>query len=171
MPDVAHYLNSLQSLSFGSGSIFGLLALVCVLLFALSLGRARTLVSLLAVYVAFVLQAVFPYFGWLQQHATAITDDLVLLRIGVLLLSYILSFILLNRSVLSGRFDMGDSSFFSVLLLGVLQFGLIASILLNLAPMYADYIPASLVPYIANQKALFYWALAPLVLLVFQKRD
>ena len=92
------YLSSLSNLSLGSGNIFGVLALVCVLLFVLSIGRTRTLVSLLSVYVAFVLQAMFPYFGWLQKNATSITTDLPLLRVGLLLVAYVGSFLLLNYS-------------------------------------------------------------------------
>jgi hypothetical protein len=162
---------SLKGFSLGSGNIFALLALVCVLLFALSMGRTRTLISLLAVYIAFVLQTMFPFFGWLQKNATALSSDLPTLRMGVFLLAYIVSFILLNRSILKGRFNLGEASFVSVVLIGIVQLGLVVSIILNLAPAYQHYLPASVIPYIANQKALFYWALAPLLILIFQNGD
>lgn len=164
-------MSYLPNLSLGSANIFILLALVCVLLFVLAMGRTRTLVSLLSVYVAFVLQAIFPYFGWLQKNAAALTDDLAILRVGILLAAYVVSFLLLNRSVLKGRFNMADASFVSVILTGLVQLGFLASIILNLAPAEQHYLPSGVLPYIANQKALFYWALAPLVLLIFQKND
>lgn len=145
--------------------------MVCILLFALSMGRTRTLVSLLSIYVAFVLQAVFPYFGWLQTNAKSLTSDLPTLRIGFLLVAYIVSFVILSRSVLKKGFGLGDSSFITVIIMGLLQLGLLASIILNLAPAYQSYLPAKFLPYIAQQKALFYWALAPVLLLVFQKGD
>ena len=165
------YLSSLSNLSLGSGNIFGVLALVCVLLFVLSIGRTRTLVSLLSVYVAFVLQAMFPYFGWLQKNATSITTDLPLLRVGLLLVAYVGSFLLLNRSVLKGRFNQNEASFVSVILMGLAQLGFLASIILNLAPAQQHYLPTSVLPYIANQKALFYWAMAPLLYLLFSTRS
>ncbi len=161
---------SIGSLSFNSETIFGLLGLVCILLFVLSLGRTRTLLSLLAIYVAFTIQAVFPFFKVLQDSAS-FTNDLAILRIGVLLVAYVAVFLALIRAGLHGRFNMGETAFFSVMLMGLLQLGLIVSIILNLAPSYAKYLPEIIIPYIANQKALFVWAIVPLALLVFQKGE
>ena len=161
---------SLSNFCLGSGGIFGLLVLVCILLFVLSLGRTRTLISLLSIYVAFVLQAVFPYFGWLQNN-NYLAKDLAMLQIAAFATAYIVSFLLLNRAVVRGHFSMAEASFVSVSLMGLVQFGLVAAIILNLAPDYQRFIPDYVLFYIANQKALFYWALAPLVLLIFQKKD
>ena len=160
----------LSSISLSTGNIFGLLAVVCILLFALSLGRTRTLISLLAIYVAFAIQAVFPYFSSLQK-TVSLTDDLPTLRIGILLLAYVGSFVLLNRSILQNRFNQSETSFFQIILMCTAQLGFLISIILNLAPAFKDYIPQLVIPYIANQTALFYWALAPLLLLAFQKKD
>jgi hypothetical protein len=159
------------NLSLGTSSIFVLLILVCVLLFALSLGRTRMLVSLLSIYVAFVLQATFPFFRWLSENMVSLTDDMSTLRVGVLLLAYIASFILMSRSVLGSRFNLSEASFFSVIIIGLIQVGFLISIILNLAPAYQQYLPAVFLSYIANQKALFCWALAPLILLIFQRGD
>ncbi|HVZ11219.1 MAG TPA: hypothetical protein VG941_02305 [Candidatus Paceibacterota bacterium] len=156
----------LSQISFTSGTIFGVLIVVCVLLFVLSIGRTRALVSLLSIYIAFALQAVFPFFGWLQ---TMLGKELPTLRVGILLLAFIVSFILLNRSVLRGRLGLGDAAFFSVVLIGLLQLGLFAAMILNLAPAFQAYLPDSVIPFLATQKALFGWLLAPLVLLGFQQ--
>jgi len=171
MPDLSKYSQSLQLPDLGSGGLFALLVLVVILLFALSLGRTRVLISLLAVYVAFTLQAVFPYFAYLQEM---LSKDLPTLRVGVFLLLYLITFGLLNRSVLLARFNLSEAAFFSVVFMGIIQLGLLVSIILNLAPSFYsinDKIPKELLPYIATQRALFYWTLLPLFMLLFAKRS
>ena len=133
MPDLSKYSQSLQLPDLGSGGLFALLVLVVILLFALSLGRTRVLISLLAVYVAFTLQAVFPYFAYLQEM---LSKDLSTLRVGVFLLLYLITFGLLNRSVLLARFNLSEAAFFSVVFMGIIQLGLLVSIILNLAPSF-----------------------------------
>ena len=147
-------------------TIFAILIVVCMLLFVLSIGRTRALVSLLSIYIAFAIQTIFPFFGWLNQF---VNQDLSILRVGVLLLSYIVTFVLLNRSVLRGRLGLGDAAFFSVILMGLLQLGLFASMVLNLAPSFEIYVPVFVRPYLTTQMALFVWFMAPLILIAFQK--
>lgn len=166
-------LSSLNTPSLSSGELFGILIVVGVLLMALTLGRSRTLISTLAIYVAFALQTMFPFFGWLLNHQS-FTNDLPTLRVFVFLFLYAVVFGLLNRSILKTRFNLIESSFLSVVLMGLAQLGFIISIILNLAPSFyniSQRLPAGLLPYIGNQQALFYWALVPIVLLVFQKQS
>ena len=158
-------------LDLGPGMLFGILALVIVLLFAFSVGRTRILISLLAIYVAFSLQTVFPYFSKLQQLAT-FTKDLPTLRVIVFLILYALAFVLLNGSILRGRFSLGETSFLPVILMGVVQLGFILSIVFNLAPTFFsinERLPKDIIPYLATRQALFYWSLAPIVLLLFSR--
>ena len=46
-----------------SQMLFGLLFLIVILLWGFSLGRTRALVSLLSIYIAFVIEEAFPYVG------------------------------------------------------------------------------------------------------------
>lgn len=166
-------LSALQTSSLSSGELFGILIVVGVLLMALTLGRTRTLISVLSIYVAFALQTIFPFFGWLLKHQS-FTNDLPTLRAYVFFLLYAIMFGLLNRSILKTRFNLSESSFLSVVLMGLVQLGFIISIIINLAPSFYDIsqrLPSSLLPYVGNQSALFYWALIPILLLVFQKRS
>lgn len=166
-------LGALHTPTLTSGELFGILVVVGVLLMALTLGRTRTLISTLAIYVAFALQTIFPFFGWLLQHQS-FTNDLPTLRVFVFLILYAIVFGLMNRSILKTRFNLIESSFVSVVLMGLAQLGFIISIILNLAPSFYDIskrLPAGLLPFIGNQSALFYWALIPIILLVFQKHS
>lgn len=166
-------LGSIGAPAFSSGELFGLLVIVGVLLMALTLGRTRTLVSTLSIYVAFTLQTIFPFFGWLLKH-TSFTDDLPVLRVVVFFVIYAITFFLLNRSVLKARFNLGEASFSAVVLMGLAQLGFVVSIIVNLAPSFYDIsskIPVGLLPYIGNQSALFVWALIPCGLILFQKHN
>lgn len=166
-------LSSLHAPSLTSGELFGILVVVGVLLMVLTLGRTRTLISVLAIYVAFAFQTIFPFFGWLLKHQS-FTNDLPTLRVFVFLALYAIVFGLLNRSVLKARFNLSEASFTVVIVMGLVQLGFIISIILNLAPSFYDIserLPASILPFIGNQNALFYWALVPIILLIFQKRS
>ncbi len=163
--------SSLHAPALSSGELFGILIVLGFLVLALTLGRTRTLVSVLSLYVAFAFQTIFPYFGWLLQHQS-FTDDVQTLRVFVFLILYAIVFALLNRSLLKTRFNLSEASFFSVVLMGLVQLGFIISIVLNLAPSFYDIsakIPASFDPYMAGQRALFVWALIPILLIFFQK--
>lgn len=166
-------LSALHTPTLSSGELFGILVVVGVLLMALTLGRTRTLISVLSIYVAFALQTMFPFFGWLLNHQS-FTNDLPTLRVFVFLFLYVIVFGLLNRSVLKTRFNLIESSFTAVVTMGLAQLGFIISIIINLAPSFYDIskrIPANFLPFIGNQNALFYWALIPILILVFQRRS
>lgn len=170
MPDFSKYI---PSLDLGPTALFGLLALVIVLLFALSLGRTRVLISLLSVYVAFTLQAIFPFFSKLQGMIGFAAKDLPTLRVIVFLLVYLVVFVLLNRSVFKNRFSIGESAFISVFLMALIQLGLLISIILNLAPKFYgidQQLPKFLSAYLAGQRALFSWSVLPLIVLLFSRR-
>jgi len=166
-------LDSLRAPSLSSGELFGILVIVGVLLLALTLGRTRTLISVLSIYVAFTLQAIFPFFGWLLKNQS-FTNDLPTLRVFVFLILYAIAFGLLNRSILKARFNLGEASFSAVVLMGLVQLGFIVSIILNLAPSFYEIssrLPGWTISIVGNQTALFYWALIPIIFLIFQKRS
>ncbi len=163
--------SSLHVPALSSGELFGLLVIVGFLILALTLGRTRTLVSVLSLYVAFALQTIFPFFGWLMKQQS-FASDLPTLRVFVFLILYAISFGLLNRSLLKSRFNLSESSFFWVVVMGLVQLGFIISIILNLAPSFynlADRIPYGLNAFLTGQRALFAWAIIPILLLFFQK--
>ncbi|HZZ99660.1 MAG TPA: hypothetical protein VFK07_03060 [Candidatus Paceibacterota bacterium] len=165
MGNVTQYLQNLHLPQIGPAGLFAILALVVILLAALSLGRTRSLISLLSIYVAFALQTVFPFFAWL--HSVLPAYDLPTIRVFVFLAFYALVFVILNQSVLLTRFNLSEAAPFSVVIIGVIQLALMVSIIINLAPSFYsidEKIPAAIMPYIATQKALFWWTLLPLLM-------
>lgn len=151
------------------GILFSLLALVFVLLYCLSLGRTRALISLLSIYIAFVFQYTFPYYSNIFESVT-FTQDPGLIRVGIFLLIYVAAFFILNRSLLKSRLSLDETSIFWVLIISVLQLGLLSSIILNTIPTLAlPGVPTAFINYLATSQALFYWATVPLIVLLFIK--
>ncbi|MBX4190269.1 hypothetical protein KW791_03185 [Candidatus Parcubacteria bacterium] len=165
-------LSAISSLSPGPQHLFAILVVICVLLLGLSLGRTRALISLLAIYIAFALQAMFPFFGNVQEYTKSFTSDLNLLRAAVFLALYCIIFGVLNKTVLRHRFTMGESSFVSILIMSLLQLSLVVSIIFNIVPAYIQSkTPSFIWPYLTGQIPLFAWAVAPILLLLFIGRD
>jgi len=152
--------------------LFIALILVCLLLYGLSLGRTRALVSLLAIYIAFVFELTFPYFNLLENLSSPLTDDPALPRAIVFFIVYGLVFMILNRSLIKQRLSLDEASIVSVVAISLLQLGFLASILSTIAKeSFIIQIPFSIEPYISSPQALFYWSIIPIFLLLFMKRS
>ncbi|KKS24300.1 MAG: hypothetical protein A2736_00040 [Candidatus Yanofskybacteria bacterium RIFCSPHIGHO2_01_FULL_41_27] len=162
------------NLNFSPGMLFAGLILVALLLYGLSLGRTKAMVSFLGVYIAYAVQSVFPFWDKLdeiikfapQPHFT---------RIGFFLILYFLIFLVLNISLVKSRLTIGEASFFAVSVISVLQLGLLLAIILNMLPIseVAKILPASLAQYFVASSAIFYWFIAPIpaMLLVRKGHD
>ena len=128
--------SALESLGLGAGAgsisqmLFVLLGALFVFLYGMTLGKTRAFISLLAIYIAFVFDAVFPYLGELYQ-ISGLPYPMYFLRTGLFLLVYLLICIAMNRSFLKVRFSLKDFSFFGVILVNILQAGLLTSILIS----------------------------------------
>lgn len=165
---------SISSFSLGPEMLFGVLALIFILLYGLSLGRTRALVSLLAIYIAYSIQSVFPYLDRLHD-LLSISPDLYITRVALFLVTYILVFLILNKSLVKRRLTLADASFFSVSIISLLQLIILVTVITNIVPLSAlrlnGKIPGDFVQYFATQEALFYWFLAPIVVLLFMKSE
>ncbi|MEX2090777.1 MAG: hypothetical protein WD989_01430 [Candidatus Paceibacterota bacterium] len=165
------YLEKISSLKLGSESLFGILVIVSILLYGLSLGKTRALISLLAIYIAYVLQAIFPYFSELH-NAIRFSPELYMTRIALFLVFYIIIFAILNGSLVKRRLTMNEFSIFWVSIISLLQLGILTSVILNFIP--ADELtmfPKYALGYFAEQRALFFWLTAPILILIMMKRD
>lgn len=158
------------NLNLNSGNLFIGLLLVAVLLYGLSLGRTRAVISLLSIYVAFVIYEVFPYFNEVKNIIKIPVDDYII-HLGIFLTVYAVVFVVFNYSFVSKRFSSADFSLFSVFLLSFLQFGLLASIVISFLP--SDVGLKFLGPaysFLASDKALFCWSIIPVpVILLFAR--
>lgn len=165
------YLAKLSSFNTGPEVLFGILIGIFLLLYGLSLGRTRALISLLAIYIAYVLQAMFPYFSELHS-IIRISPELYVTRIFLFLLFYVLVFAILNRSLVKHRLTMKEFSFFWVSLISLLQLGILISVIVNFIPAdRLDMFPEYLLGYFAEQRALFFWLTAPVVILITMRRE
>ncbi len=156
--------------SFGPTTLFAVLALIFILLYGLSLGRTRALISLLAIYVAYAIHTSFPYLDRLHE-LIKISPDLYVTRVVLFLLFYIVTFFILNRSLVKHRLNLNEASFFSVALISVLQLALLITIIMNIVPVTVFKISNDWTQFFATNEALFYWFLAPIVIVSFLKRE
>jgi len=153
----------------GPQMIFAGLLLVFLLLYGLSLGRTRALVSLLGIYIAYVFNATFIYFSELYRWIPL--KDTNLIRVVALLVVYLGVFYILDRSLVKARLTLKEASFFSVFIISVLQLGLLISIITNtLSYEMLAYFPGPFLLYFSTKTALFYWAIVPILMLIFLKR-
>ena len=158
-------------IDFGPGVLFFLLAVVFILIWGLILGRTRALISLLAIYIAYVLKATFPYLEYANKSLN-LKYDIKFIEIGLFFAAYIIVFAILNRSLVKVRLSMKETSLLLVGLISVLQLGLLISIIANNLPQdFIDRIPAYLLPFFLGQQALFGWFVLPIIATLFIKKD
>ncbi len=163
------FLDFKSNLNLNSGTLFVGLGLVAVLLYGLSLGRTRAIISLLSIYIAFTFDKVFPYFNELRQALKFSLDDYVL-RLSLFLAVYAAVFVIFNYSFIKKKFSSSDFSLFSVLMLSVLQLGLLASILASFLPRETLKFLGPFYNFLAGDKALFYWSIVPVPAILFLGR-
>ncbi|MBI2065177.1 MAG: hypothetical protein HYT62_03945 [Candidatus Yanofskybacteria bacterium] len=159
-------IGGFSSLSGVSGMgftwLFGALGAVSLSLYGLSLGRTRAVMSLLAIYVTFAFDRLFPYFSEIKNMVSGSVVD-YWIRIGIFLAVYILVFIIFNFSLLRKRFSSSEFSLFGILLISLLQLGFVGSIIFSYLPNeLAVKWSFGFYNYIGTQQALFFWAMAPL---------
>lgn len=163
----------IPNFDLGPSGLFVLLGLIFLLLYGLSLGRTRALVSLLGIYIAYAIMSVFPYLDRLHE-SIIISSELYVTRVGLFLVVYVIVFAILNRSLVKSRLTLKDASFFSVSITSVLQLVLLITIITNIIPSSVLMVSGNLsglVEYFSTNEALFYWFLAPIIVLLFMKRD
>lgn len=146
----------------GFSWLFGALGAVALSLYGLSLGRTRAVMSLMAIYVAYTISSLFPYFTEIED----MVSDTVAgywIRIGFFLVSYIVIFVIFNFSLLRKRFSFAEFSLFGILLISLVQLGFAGSIIFSYLPSeIASGWLFGLYNYVGTQQALFFWAIVPL---------
>lgn len=140
-----------------------------ILLMAFSFGRSRMLLALIALYIAVFLESHFVYFNQLREAVKSIPE--YWLHIGLLFLIYGIVFTILNRSVLKHRLTLAESSISAVALIAIVEMGFLASILFSFLPSeFTKYVPPKLILYFSTKTAQFWWAVIPLLVLIFSKK-
>ncbi|OGN00406.1 MAG: hypothetical protein A2651_01850 [Candidatus Yanofskybacteria bacterium RIFCSPHIGHO2_01_FULL_42_12] len=160
-----------QNLNFSPTTLFVGLVLVFLMLYGLSLGRTKALVSLLSIYVALAFDATFPYLEKLYTLLPFNEDTYYTARLTLFLLVYLVVFAILNNSFAKGRFTLKESSIISVGVISLSQIGLLVAVITNIIPdNIIERMPEYLSTYFSSKEALFYWIIIPVIILVFLKK-
>ena len=148
--------------------LFALLAVVALVLYGLSVGRTRALVSLLSIYVAYMLAVLFPYFTWLSANIP--TQYREMTAVGLFIVLYAVTFSILSSSMLKGRITLGEISIWQVVVISVIQIGLLASICVSLIPAeHGAQLMGPLYRWFGGQPAMWAWAAASLLIMPFMR--
>lgn len=149
--------------------LFVLLAVVALVLYGLSVGRTKALVSLLAIYVAYMLTVLFPF---LPQVIEQLPESMRPMAVAVLfLLFYALTFLLLSHSLMKHRLSLGEISVWQVVLISIVQIGLLISVCISLVPRETgEQLIGPLYRWFGGQRALWAWAVASLFIMPLMKR-
>ena len=160
-----------ENLNLGPTTLFVGLALVFMILYGLSLGKTKALISLLGIYVALAFDATFPYLEQLHD-ALPIEIEIYATRLVVFMLMYLLTFAILNKSFASKRLTLKDSSIISVSVISLTQIGLLVAIITNIIPdEIIEKMPEYLSAYFATKEALFFWIIVPIFMLIFFRKS
>ncbi len=148
--------------------LFAMLAVVMLVLYGLSVGRTRALVSLLSIYVAYMLAVLFPYLPWIAEKLPEQYRSLG--AVGLFIVLYALTFIILSQSMLRGRLTLGEISLWQVLVISVVQIGLLASICLSLISVErGEQLIGPMYPWLGGSRTLWAWAVASLLIMPFMR--
>ena len=157
----------------GPSGLFAILGLIFLLLYGLSLGKTRALVSLLGIYIAYAIMSVFPFLDRLHD-VIRISPELYVTRVVLFLFVYVAVFAILNGSLVKGRLTLKDASFLAVSIISIMQLGLLITIITNIVPVSALKISGNLSnvsEFFSTNEALFYWFLVPIVTVSFMGRS
>ena len=148
--------------------LFAIGAVAVLIIYGISVGRTKALMSLLSIYVAYMLVVLFPFMDALEAQVPERSRDALSLVLFVLL--YIGVFAALSRSMARGRLTLGEISIVQVILISVVQIGLLAAIGVSLLPAEMGarlFGPAHM--FLAGPRALWGWAAASLLILPLLK--
>jgi len=159
-----------QGLNIAPTTLFIALVLIFLIIYGLSLGRTKALISLLGIYVALAFDATFPYLDQLHDFIR-VTGEIYTTRVIVFLLVYLLVFAILNNSFARGRLTLKESSVISVSIISLTQIGLLVAVITNIIPDdIVGKLPEYLSAYFASKEALFYWIIIPILVLIFMRK-
>lgn len=109
------------SKSLNGATLFFLFFLLVIFLVALSFGKTRIALALVATYLSAFLESIF----WYQPNLEKLFDSFLSLpsgfwsRLLVFILFFIISFLILNRSILKPKMSLQESPPFTILFLSI----------------------------------------------------
>ena len=168
LADISNLTANFTSLT-GPKELFGMLFILFIFLYGMSIGRTRALLSLLSIYVALTLTNLFPYFDTVTDAVS--NFEPYLLKAGLFFVLYIGAFFALHNSSLK-RLSMGGISLPKVMIISALQIGFIGAVIASFIPtatavetLGSGYI------IIGSPLALFIWSLGSLAILPLMREN
>ncbi len=153
---------------FNYGWLVALFFIFVIFLVGMSLGRSRILLSLICLYIASFLEPHFIYFDKLRGVMKGQPESW--LHIGLFLIFFVISVVILNRSVLKHSLTLQETSFLPIALIAILEIGFSASLIVSYLPLeIGGDLPVWAVKFFGTQNAQFWWALTPLAALLFMR--
>ena len=158
-------ISSLADLLKQPRALFALGAVAVLIVYGLSVGKTRALLSLLAIYVAYTLTLLFPFTSALTARVPAAWRAYATASLFVAL--YVAVFVILSRTLRKSRVAMGEISVFAVVAISVVQVGLLVAMVSSLAPEDSVRFTGSLGRFLTGPYALWGWAAGSLLILPF----
>lgn len=159
-----------SNFGFSTAMIVAIFVVIAVFLIGITFGRSRVLIGLLSLYVGTVVADGFPYVAKLNALLPSAGSGWT--RVIILIAFSAITFWLLQRSAVGDRLVLSETSLFSIGLLTVISIGFLVSLIINDIPQtILVSVPKNILPYFASATAQFYWSIAPIVALVFIRRD
>ena len=143
--------------------LFVMLAVVVLVLYGLLWDAPRAGVAVTSCSVCWRL---FPFF-WCEKLPESSRS---MGAVGLFIVLYALTFIILSRSMLKGRLTLGEISLWQVLVISVVQIGLLASICVSLVPLErGQQLLGPMHRWFGGQYPLWAWAVASLLIMPFMR--
>ena len=164
---------------FNGGSLFFLFFILVVFLGALSFGKTRIILALLATYIAAFLESIFWYRPQLDKFFSTWLKLPALFwsHLFVFVFFFVVSFLILNHSILKPKMSLRESPPIIILFLSILQGIFWLSIVVSYLPVQTTLSSGVLgqagplvKQYLTLSSAKFAVALFPLLVLLFLKR-
>ena len=164
-------INSLKSLGNASSWEWWIAFFVVFVIFlsGFSYGKSRLFISLLVLYIAAIVEPLFPYFDKVARLIKIENDYIV--HIIIFFVIYFIVFTLLNRSSLKSRFTLKEFAIGPIIFMAILKLGFLFSII-------GSYLPAEIInnklplmgKYFTGNIARFWWAVIPILGTLFLKQ-
>ncbi len=164
MPSLSAIADPLRSPQY----LLGMCVVVLLVLYGLSVGRTRALISLLAIYVAYVLTILFPFMSVLESR---LPSEMRLYALPALFLGlYIICFSILSSSLLRARLPAGEISLVKVSVISVIQLGLLAAMCVSLvSPEVASRMLGPLYRWLGGQQSMWIWTVVSILIMPFMR--
>lgn len=148
-----------------------LIFVVAAIVFSMSFGRRRVLVSLFSVYISLAVVNAMPFLE--RIFSSSWIDRLFVVKIIIFLAVFVLLYIFLNRSALL-YYMRGSSPYtpsWQVISLSLLHIGLLISITLSFLPEnLVDYLSFFTKSVFISDGWQFFWIVAPIITLSLIKK-